>query len=104
MAYFSAVLMKPAMRKLFLVVLVMTFFKISLPQTPVQKEIAAKRTSLPITIDGELNEEAWKGATAITNFVEQRPVLVKQKTKGIKPKCLFCMMTTLFTLVEYAAN
>ncbi len=69
------------MRKLFLVALVMTSFKVTTAQTPIQREIAAKRTSLPIKIDGELLEEAWKGAPAVNNFVEQRP---KQGNKFCK--------------------
>ena len=44
----------------------------AIAQTP-QKKVAAIRTSLPITLDGILNEEAWKKASLISDFVEQRP-------------------------------
>jgi hypothetical protein len=42
-------------------------------QTPAQRETPATRTTLPIKIDGELKDEAWKAAPLITGFVEQRP-------------------------------
>ncbi|MGB8191601.1 MAG: DUF5916 domain-containing protein [Chitinophagaceae bacterium] len=41
-------------------------------QTPL-REVPAVRTALPIKIDGELKEEAWKNAPLITGFIEQRP-------------------------------
>ncbi len=71
--YFSAVFNKPAMRKSFSAAMMMINLAVCIAQIPTRKEIAAKRTSLPIKIDGELNEEAWKGAPAVNNFVEQRP-------------------------------
>ena len=37
------------------------------------KQIPAIRTSLPIIIDGLVNEEAWKHAPLVTGFVEMRP-------------------------------
>ena len=35
--------------------------------------LPAKRTTLPVKIDGLLNEEAWKDASAITGYTEFRP-------------------------------
>jgi len=37
------------------------------------KQIPAIRTSLPVKIDGLINEEAWKQAPIITGMVEMRP-------------------------------
>lgn len=37
------------------------------------RHIAAVRTSLPIKIDGLLNDSAWKSAPVANNFVEQQP-------------------------------
>ncbi len=37
------------------------------------RKVAAVRTSLPIKLDGEINEEAWKTAALITDLVEMRP-------------------------------
>lgn len=42
-------------------------------QTTTQREVPAIRTNLPIKIDGELKDEAWKSAPLITGFIEQRP-------------------------------
>jgi hypothetical protein len=72
------------MRKLFLFALAMIIFKVSPAQTPIQREIPAQRTSLPIKIDGELNEEAWKKAPAVNNFVEQRPSFGKAENEKTK--------------------
>lgn len=37
------------------------------------KQVAAVRSTLPITLDGIPNEPAWKQSPAITDFVEMRP-------------------------------
>jgi hypothetical protein len=37
------------------------------------RQVAAVRTAVPIKIDGDLKDEAWKTAPLITDFVEQRP-------------------------------
>lgn len=37
------------------------------------KQLAAKRTTQKIIIDGELNDDAWKDASIATDFVEFRP-------------------------------
>jgi hypothetical protein len=37
------------------------------------KTLAAKRTTLPIIIDGNLNDTAWKNAAVATGFTEFRP-------------------------------
>ena len=37
------------------------------------RQLAAVRTSLPIKIDGDLNDDAWKFASIATGFIEMRP-------------------------------
>ena len=37
------------------------------------REIPAKRTTLPVKIDGLLTDSAWKDAAVMTDFVEFRP-------------------------------
>jgi hypothetical protein len=44
-------------------------------QTPVQKELPAKRTTQPVKIDGLLNDSAWKDAAIMTDLVEFRPTV-----------------------------
>jgi hypothetical protein len=48
------------------------------------KRMPAVRTALPVKIDGELNDEAWKAAPAFTNFVEQRPAFGQRENEGTK--------------------
>ncbi|MBL7739894.1 MAG: carbohydrate binding family 9 domain-containing protein [Chitinophagaceae bacterium] len=42
-------------------------------QTPAPRELPAKRTTQKVTIDGSLNELAWKDAAMMTDLVEFRP-------------------------------
>src|SRR5258705_11415340 len=42
-------------------------------QSPAPKQLAAKRTSQPIKIDGVLNDSAWKEAPVMTDLIEFRP-------------------------------
>jgi hypothetical protein len=42
-------------------------------QTNPPRELSAKRTNLPVTIDGLLSDSAWKDAAVMTDFVEFRP-------------------------------
>ena len=37
------------------------------------KQVAAIRTTLPVKLDGDLTDEAWKKSTFITDLVEMRP-------------------------------
>ena len=60
------------MKKLTVTCLVSLCTIVAISQSP-QKKVAAVRTRLPITIDGILNEDAWKQAPLITDLVEQRP-------------------------------
>jgi hypothetical protein len=55
-------------------VAILTFFSIvSFSQTPAHKQLAAKRTSASIKIDGVLDEPDWSLTPAATPFVESRP-------------------------------
>lgn len=59
--------------RLFLLLL-FAFLQYQFSYSQVQaKQLQAKRTTGTIKIDGNLDEAAWKEATAATNFIEQRP-------------------------------
>ena len=44
----------------------------SFAQLP-KKQLAAQRTTSPVKIDGNLDEEVWKNAVPAKDFVEWRP-------------------------------
>lgn len=44
-----------------------------------QKQVAAIRTTLPIKLDGTINEEAWKSAAVVNDLVEMRPSFGKKE-------------------------
>jgi hypothetical protein len=46
---------------------------LSLAQSPVPRDLPAKRTTQPVKIDGLVDDEAWKDAAIMTNLVEFRP-------------------------------
>lgn len=62
------------MHKILFPFLCATCVQVANAQTPTPKRVIdAVRSTSPIKIDGELNDEAWKTAPLATNFVEQRP-------------------------------
>ena len=63
------------MKKIFLIVFLFTCHA-GYTQS-IQKEVAAVRTTLPILIDGLIDEEAWKLSPQIKSFVEMRPTFGK---------------------------
>src|SRR5688572_5562622 len=65
------------MRNIFILSLLLSGFQLSFAQSA--KQIPAVRTTLPIKIDGELKDEAWRNAQLITGFVEQRPTFGRQE-------------------------
>src|SRR5215217_493650 len=60
------------MRNILPAFLLVLCFHSGFSQTQV-RSIKAVRTVLPVKIDGELNDEAWKTASLLSGFVEQRP-------------------------------
>jgi hypothetical protein len=56
---------------------------ISFAQTS-ERTVRAVRTNQPVKIDGELNDDAWKSAPPVTNFIEQRPVFGRLEDEGSK--------------------
>ena len=60
------------MKNLYLFALFLFSFYHLAAQSPT-RQVAAIRTTLPIKIDGEINEEAWKKGALITDLVEMRP-------------------------------
>ncbi|MBO9681873.1 MAG: carbohydrate binding family 9 domain-containing protein [Flavisolibacter sp.] len=61
------------MRPFFVFIILTTLFSFRLSAQPTPKQLAAKRTTASIKIDGKLDEAAWKEAQPATNFVEWRP-------------------------------
>ncbi|MGI8952535.1 MAG: DUF5916 domain-containing protein [Chitinophagaceae bacterium] len=49
-----------------------------------RKKCTAIRISIPIKIDGNLNEEAWKNAPIFTNFIENKPVSGRPQRAELK--------------------
>jgi hypothetical protein len=70
------------MRILFYVLLVLSSTSLLAQTTP--KTLAAKRTTLPIKIDGVLNDEAWKEAPAALGYTEFRPTPFKKEEYEIR--------------------
>src|SRR5688572_11527974 len=50
---------------------------LSYAQTPTPKQIAAKRTTATIIIDGIIDDSAWKDAPAALGYTEWRPTPFK---------------------------
>lgn len=48
-------------------------------QSPPPLELPAKRTNLPIKIDGLLDDEAWKDAPQMANLIEFRPTVGRKE-------------------------
>src|SRR5690348_11063559 len=46
-----------------------------------KRQLAAKRISTNIKIDGNLDDEGWKGAPAADKFVELRPTPFRQESE-----------------------
>jgi len=53
-------------------------------QAPTQRQTPAVRTNLPIKIDGELKDEAWKSAPLINGFTEQRPTFGRTEDENTR--------------------
>ena len=73
-------------------------------QTPVTRELPAKRTTQAVKIDGLLNDSAWKDAAMMTDMVEFRPTVGGLKTPKQKQLPTSCMMMKAFILVVFVMN
>lgn len=61
------------------------FSQTSFKQVPAGfKQVPAVRTAIPVKIDGELNDETWKTAPLVTDFVEQRPTFGRLEDDNAK--------------------
>src|SRR5687767_12532975 len=84
------------MRKIILFCLFLLFLITdSFAQTPaatVKRQIAAVRTTIPVKIDGDINDEAWKSAAVADSFTEQRPTFGELETETAK--------TTMYILYD----
>lgn len=63
---------------LFFAIIILFFSTPSFAQTR-QKQVAAIRTTLPINLDGNISEEAWKLAAVVNGLVEMRPNFGKKE-------------------------
>ncbi|HYE55281.1 MAG TPA: DUF5916 domain-containing protein [Chitinophagaceae bacterium] len=59
-------------------------FQTTMAQAPTQRQTPAVRTNLPIKIDGELKDEAWKSAPLINGFTEQRPTFGRTEDENTR--------------------
>jgi hypothetical protein len=82
-SFLYALIIKTNMQRILLLGFFILAIQTAFSQTA-QKHVAAIRTSLPIKIDGDINEEAWKAAPLITDLVEMRPNFGKQENEKSK--------------------
>jgi hypothetical protein len=53
----------------------------------IPRTLPAKRTTLPIKIDGKLDDAAWKDAPAALGYTEFRPTPFKKEDSAIRTEC-----------------
>lgn len=58
-------------------------------QAPAPKQMPARRLTGSITIDGKLNDAAWKQAPVATDFVELRPVAFRKEEAANRTEVYF---------------
>jgi hypothetical protein len=73
------------MRFFICLVLLVSLTSASAQITP--KTLPAKRTTLPIKIDGILDDAAWKDAPAVLGYTEFRPTPFKKEDSAIRTEC-----------------
>ncbi|HYE56326.1 MAG TPA: hypothetical protein VD996_15865, partial [Chitinophagaceae bacterium] len=71
------------MRKYIAMILLLLCLQFTHAQTA-PRQVNAVRTVLPIKIDGELKDEAWKSAPLITGLIEQRPTFGRAENESSK--------------------
>jgi len=70
-----------------LICLLLIPFSVTALAQSVPKTLPAKRTSLPIKIDGVLDDEAWKDAPAALDYTEFRPTPFKKEDPALRTEC-----------------
>lgn len=71
------------MKKTFILCWVFALVQTSLLMGQViPKKLPAQRTTLPVLIDGKLNEPAWKEAAKADDYTEFRPVIGRKEERG----------------------
>jgi hypothetical protein len=63
-----------------------------------KKKLAIKRITTPITIDGEINEAAWKNAPVADHFVALRPKPFQPERLENATQVYFYMTMTAYML------
>jgi hypothetical protein len=76
------------MRKTILVASLLAFVQVAFGQTS-RISAPARRANLPLKIDGNIGDEAWKDATKITGLVEQRPTFNKPESESNRSELYF---------------
>ena len=75
---------KPAsMMRIFILMLV-SILSLSLFAQSVHRTLPAKRTTLPIKIDGILDDAAWKEAAVALDYTEFRPTPFKKEDSAVR--------------------
>lgn len=67
-------------RPILLVTIGVLFSLYSNSQSVAPRQLPAKRTTLPVKIDGLLNDSAWKNAAPMTDMIEFRPTMGKKES------------------------
>ena len=71
------------MKKTFILCCVFVLMQTSLLMGQViSKKLPAQRTTLPVLIDGKLNDPAWKEAAKADDYTEFRPVIGRKEEQG----------------------
>ena len=72
------------MRKILGFLLLVLLLNNAFAQKDSVRRIEAVRTTLPIKIDGEINDQAWKTAPALDKLIEMRPTFGKPENERTK--------------------
>jgi hypothetical protein len=74
------------MKRIFILVLVI-LQSLCIYAQNIHRTLPAKRTGLPVKIDGILDDEAWKDAPAALGYTEFRPTPFKKEDSSVRTEC-----------------
>ena len=89
------------MRPFFAFILFCNFCAAKAQERSIPKIANATRTNASIKIDGEINDDAWKAATKINNFVEWRPTFGKPESEESKTEIFLLYDDNAFYIAGY---
>jgi hypothetical protein len=81
---FFAAINQPAMRLLFLTLLLTACIQVTFAQTTTRVSATAVRTTAVIKVDGDMSDPAWQTATRISGLTEMRPTFNKAEEAANK--------------------